>query len=177
MAAGEQTSSEYIKHHLTNLTYGRDQDGVWRLAETAQEAQEMGFYAIHLDSMGWAIGLGLIFIILFSMVAKRATTGIPGGLQNSVEMIIEFIDSNVKDTFSHTNKLIAPMASYSFYVGSSNESYGFSARRLGATASNFYWLTLFGMDPHHVYFKIVPTTDPNVTMGMSPFSILSCFVF
>ena len=38
------------------------------------------------------------------MVAKRATTGIPGGLQNSVEMIIEFIDSNVKDTFSHTNK-------------------------------------------------------------------------
>ena len=60
MAAGEQTSSEYIKHHLTNLTYGRDQDGVWRLAETAQEAQEMGFYAIHLDSMGWAIGLGCV---------------------------------------------------------------------------------------------------------------------
>ena len=74
----------------------------------------MGFYAIHLDSMGWAIGLGLIFIILFSMVAKRATTGIPGGLQNSVEMIIEFIDSNVKDTFSHTNKLIAPMALTAF---------------------------------------------------------------
>ena len=116
MAAGEQTSSEYIKHHLTNLTYGRDQDGVWRLAETAQEAQEMGFYAIHLDSMGWAIGLGLIFIILFSMVAKRATTGIPGGLQNSVEMIIEFIDSNVKDTFSHTNKLIAPMALTAFII-------------------------------------------------------------
>ena len=48
------------------------------------------------------------------MVAKRATTGIPGGLQNSVEMIIEFIDSNVKDTFSHTNKLIAPMALTAF---------------------------------------------------------------
>ena len=91
MAAGEQTSSEYIKHHLTNLTYGRDQDGVWRLAETAQEAQEMGFYAIHLDSMGWAIGLGLIFIILFSMVAKKATTGIPGGLQHSVEMILNLL--------------------------------------------------------------------------------------
>ena len=71
MAAGEQTSSEYIKHHLTNLTYGRDQDGVWRLAETAQEAQEMGFYAIHLDSMGWAIGLGLIFIILFITKTNR----------------------------------------------------------------------------------------------------------
>ncbi len=28
------------------------------------------------------------------------------------------------------------------------------------------------MDPHHVYFKIVPSTDPNVTLGMS----LSVFV-
>jgi F-type H+-transporting ATPase subunit a len=31
---------------------------------------------------------------------------------------------------------------------------------------------VFGMDPHHVYFKIVPSTDPNVTLGMS----LSVFV-
>ena len=28
------------------------------------------------------------------------------------------------------------------------------------------------MDPHHVYFKIVPSTDPNITLGMS----LSVFV-
>ena len=31
---------------------------------------------------------------------------------------------------------------------------------------------VFGMDPHHVYFKIVPSTDPNITLGMS----LSVFV-
>ena len=55
MATGVQTGSDYIKHHLTNLTFGKSDDGTWKIAETAQEAQEMGFYAIHLDSMGWSI--------------------------------------------------------------------------------------------------------------------------
>ena len=115
MATGAQTGSEYIKHHLTNLTFGKDpSDGIWKIAETAQDAQEMGFYAVHLDSMGWSIALGFIFIMLFSIVGRRATTGIPGGLQNTIEIIIEFIDSNVRDTFSHTNKLIAPMALTAF---------------------------------------------------------------
>ena len=159
MAAGVQTGSEYIKHHLTNLTFGKDPtDGVWKFAHTAQEAQDMGFYAIHVDSMGWAIGLGIIFILLFSMVARKASTGIPGGLQNAVEIIIEFIDSNVKDTFSHKNKLIAPMA-----------------------LTAFVWILLMNLmdlvpvdwvpQLFHLsgveYMKIVPTTDPNVTMGMS----------
>ena len=159
MAAGAQTGSEYIKHHLTNLTFGKDPtDGVWKFAHTAQEAQDMGFYAIHVDSMGWAIGLGIIFIMLFSMVARKASTGIPGGLQNAVEIIIEFIDSNVKDTFSHKNKLIAPMA-----------------------LTAFVWILLMNLmdlvpvdwvpQLFHLsgveYMKIVPTTDPNVTMGMS----------
>ena len=159
MAAGAQTGSEYIKHHLTNLTFGKDPtDGVWKFAHTAREAQDMGFYAIHVDSMGWAIGLGIIFIMLFSMVARKASTGIPGGLQNAVEIIIEFIDSNVKDTFSHKNKLIAPMA-----------------------LTAFVWILLMNLmdlvpvdwvpQLFHLsgveYMKIVPTTDPNVTMGMS----------
>tara|TARA_B100001996_G_scaffold216930_1_gene166775 strand:- start:2221 stop:3069 length:849 start_codon:yes stop_codon:yes gene_type:complete len=158
MAAGAQTGSEYIKHHLTNLTFGRDSDGVWRLAETAQEAQEMGFYAIHLDSMGWSIGLGLIFILLFSMVARKASAGIPSGLQNSVEIIIEFIDSNVKDTFSHKNKLIAPMALTAFvWVLLMN---------LMDLVPVDWVPKLFDLGGVH-YMKIVPTTDPNVTMGMS----------
>ena len=158
MAAGAQTGSEYIKHHLTNLTFGRDSDGIWRLAETAKEAQEMGFYAIHLDSMGWSIGLGLIFIFLFSMVARKASAGIPSGLQNGIEIIIEFIDSNVKDTFSHKNKLIAPMALTAFvWVLLMN---------LMDLVPVDWVPRLFDLGGVH-YMKIVPTTDPNVTMGMS----------
>ena len=158
MAAGAQTGSEYIKHHLTNLTFGKSGDGTWKIAETSQEAQEMGFYAIHLDSMGWSIALGFIFIMLFSIVGKRATTGVPGGLQNSVEIIIEFIDSNVKDTFSHKNKLIAPMALTAFvWVLLMN---------LMDLVPVDWVPKLFDLAGVH-YMKIVPTTDPNVTMGMS----------
>jgi F-type H+-transporting ATPase subunit a len=72
MAAEEHalTSTEYIKHHLTNMTYGKMPDGTWKLAETAEEAQQMGFTAIHLDSMGWSIGLGVIFCLFFGVLRK-----------------------------------------------------------------------------------------------------------
>ena len=66
--------------------------------------------AIHVDSMAWAIGLGLIFVVLFRTAAVKATAGVPGGLQNAVEMTMEFIDDLAESIFSHTNPLIAPMA-------------------------------------------------------------------
>ncbi len=112
MAAEEHalTSTEYIKHHLTNMTYGKMPDGSWKLAESAEEAQQMGFTAIHLDSMGWSIGLGLIFCLLFWIVAKAANSGVPGKFQSAIEVIIEFVDSSVRDTFHGKSRLIAPLA-------------------------------------------------------------------
>ena len=168
MAAGAQIGSEYIKHHLTNWTFGKDpSDGVWKIAETAQQAQEMGFYAIHLDSMGWSVALGFIFILLFGLVGRKATTGVPGGLQNSIEIVIEFIDSNVRDTFSHTNKLIAPMALTAFVWVLLMNLMDLVPVDFIPQIATYIGVHFFAMDPHHVYFKIVPTTDPNVTMGMS----------
>ena len=74
MASAEtQTSVEYIRHHLTNLTYGQYPDGTWGFAHSAEEAQAMGFWSIHVDSMAWSIGLGLVFLYLFRRAAKRAT--------------------------------------------------------------------------------------------------------
>ena len=56
-----ESSAEYIQHHLTNLTYGQLPDGSWGFAETGQQASEMGFYAIHVDSMFWSILLADLF--------------------------------------------------------------------------------------------------------------------
>ena len=55
MASSETiTSSEFIRHHLTNLTFGRHADGHWGMAHTGEEAANMGFMAVHVDSLFWS---------------------------------------------------------------------------------------------------------------------------
>ena len=110
MASDTQTSAEYIQHHLTNLTFGQLPDGSWGLAHTAEEAAAMGFNAIHVDSMFWSITTAIIFSSVFYAAARKATSGVPGGLQNFVEMIVDFIDDITSSIFHYKNTLIAPMA-------------------------------------------------------------------
>jgi len=184
MSAAVLTSGEYIRHHLTNMTYGKLPAGsycddsivleapAWTLAHCNQQIDEMGFYAIHLDSIGWAITLGMLFSFLFYRVARKATTSTaaPTGFHNFVEMLVEFVDGTVNDIFHHKNRLIAPMA-----------------------LTIFVWIFLMNlMDlvpvdwlPHaaqlisgnpHIFFKVVPTTDPNVTLGMA-FTIFGLMLF
>lgn len=166
-------STEYIKHHLTNLTYGELPAGyvrhgehgetvlteaTWTLAHNGDEAAAMGFKAIHLDSMGWSIGLGLLFCLVFRMVAKKATTGVPGGLQNFVESIVEFVDTNVRDTFHGTSALIAPLALTIF-------CWIFLMNFMDLIPVDFIPTLAQAMGLH--YMKVVPSTDPNITLGMS----------
>ena len=173
--ASEQTSSEYISHHLTNWTYGYLPGEGWKVAHTAEEAGQMGFNAIHLDSMLWSIGLGILFCAVFWMVAKKVTSGVPGKTQAAVEMIVEFVDNNVRDSYSGTSKLIAPLALTIFvWIFLMNlmdlipvDFIPGLAGQVGAA---------MGHDPHHVFFKIVPTTDPNITLGMS-FSVFALIIF
>lgn len=168
------SSTEYIKHHLTNLTYGKlpagyervEADGsthvleqdTWTLAHTGEEAGVMGFNAVHVDSLGWSVGLMLLLMVLFRTAAKKATTGIPTGFQNFIEIVIEFIDNNVKDTFHGRNKLVAPLALTVF-------TWVFMMNLMDLLPVDVVpsIVGLFGIH----YMKIVPSTDPNITFGMS----------
>jgi F-type H+-transporting ATPase subunit a len=158
MSAEAHSSGEYIKHHLQNLTYGQHADGTWGVAHSAAEAKAMGFWAINLDSMGFAIGLGLLFLFIFRMAAKKATTGVPSGLQNFVEMVVEFIDTSVRGSFSHKNALVAPLAMTVFI-------WVFLMNAMDLLPVD--WLPFAATTSGIPFMKVVPSTDPNVTFGLS----------
>ncbi len=158
MASGTESSADYIRHHLTNLVFGQHPDGTWGLAQSAEEAQAMGFWSINVDSMLWSLGLGVLFVLLFRSAAKRATSGVPGGLQNFVEMVVEFVDDNVRSIFTYRNEMIGPLALTVFV-------WVFLMNLMDLIPVD--WIPgLAGLAGVH-YMKIVPTTDPNITLGMA----------
>ena len=159
MSAGETiTPSEYIGHHLTNLVFGRFPDGHWGLAHSAEEAQSFGFWAIHLDTMFWSLVLGALFSFFFWKAAKNATAGVPGKLQNFVEMLVEFVDNAVKGSFTARNALVAPLALTIFvWVFLMNLMDLVPVDLIPRIAG---WLGI-----HHM--KVVPSTDPNVTFALA----------
>ncbi len=171
MAGATQTISEYIIHHLTNLTYGKlpagferedgtvvGEAGQWVMAHGGTEAAAMGFNAIHIDSMFWSITLGIVFCWLFRKVAKKAEAGVPSKAVNAAEMVVEFVDNTVRDTFHGHNKMVAPLALTIF---------------VWVFLMNLMDLLPVDLVPHLLslagvgYQKVVPTTDPNITMGMA----------
>ncbi|SDH24869.1 F-type H+-transporting ATPase subunit a [Pseudomonas flavescens] len=169
MAAAE-TASGYIQHHLQNLTYGQHPVNGWGFAHTAEEAKEMGFWAFHLDTLGISVVLGLIFILLFKAAASRATSGQPGGLQNFVEVLVEFVDGSVKDTFHGRNALIAPLALTIFV-------WIFLMNLMDLVPVD--WIPVAAAKiagDEHLFFRAVPTTDPNATLGMA-LSVFALIIF
>jgi F-type H+-transporting ATPase subunit a len=170
MSAEAHSSTEYIKHHLQNLTYGQlpagyqrgdgevIQKSTWTLAHTAQEAKDMGFMAINVDTMGFSIVLGALFLFFFRLAAKSAASGVPTGLQNFVEWVVEFVDSSVKGSFTARNPMVAPLALTIFI-------WIFLMNLMDLVPID--WLpgvaTLLGLP----FMKVVPSTDPNATFGMS----------
>jgi F-type H+-transporting ATPase subunit a len=167
MSGETLSSSEYIKHHLQNLTYGQLPDGTWGLAQTPEQAKEMGFWALHLDTLGFSFGLGILFLFFFHLAARRASTGIPAGLQNFVEWIVEFIDGAVRGSFTGRNPMVAPLALTIF---------------IWVFLMNFMDLLAIDHAPQlaHAaglpFLKVVPTTDPNATFGMA-FGVFALIIF
>ena len=138
MATGSAT--DYIVHHLTNLTVGE------------------GFWTFHLDTLFFSVALGLTLLVLFRLAAVRATSGVPGGLQNFVETLVEFVDRQVKDTFHGQSALIAPLALTIFcwvFLWNAMDLVPVDALPEPAKA--------LGVP----YLRVVPSTDLNATFGLS----------
>lgn len=171
-SGGELTAEGYIQHHLTNLTFGQFNDshvrvqqglvdaGSWGIAQSAEEASKMGFWAINVDSMFWSILLGLIFLFVFGRAARQATAGVPSGLLNFVEAIVDFVDDLVRGTFQHAgNRLVAPMALTIFI-------WVFFMNLMDLVPVD--WIPFVAEELLHIPFmKVVPSTDPNVTLGLA----------
>lgn len=136
----ELTSTEYINHHLTHWSVGS------------------GFWTIHLDTMLFSWGLGLVFLSVAYFVVRRATSGVPNTWQNFIEMLLEMVAKQVTDSYHGKSKLIAPLALTIFvWVFLMNSMDLLPVDLLPRIAH------LLGIH----YFRAVPTADPNVTLGMS----------
>ena len=149
---GPETSSEYISHHLQNLQVCQV-DGSWVWNQCAGNPM-----AINVDSMFWSVFLGIIFIWSFRRAAKKSSSGKPSRFQAFVEIIVEFVDTSVKDTFHGKSKLIAPLGLTIFV-------WVFLMNLMDLVPVD--WIPelskLLGIE----YMKVVPSTDVNITFGMS----------
>ena len=150
---GARSSSEYISHHLQNLQVCKSESGEWVWNQCAGNPA-----AINVDSMFWSVLLGLIFVVLFRNVAKKASVAKPSKFQLVVEVIVEFVDSAVKDTFHGTSRLIAPLGLTIFV-------WVFLMNLMDLIPVD--WIPLGAEKIGIPYMKVVPTTDVNVTFGMS----------
>mgnify|MGYP001817338663 FL=1 len=149
---GEQTSGEYISHHLQNLQVCKV-DGEWVWNQCAGNPM-----ALNVDSMFWSLFLGLLFIWIFGSAARKASTKTPSKFVTAIEMIVEVIDSSVKDAFHGKSKLIAPLALTVFiWVFFMNVMDLFPVD----------WIPMAAAAAGIPYMKVVPTTDVNITFGMS----------
>ena len=157
----------YIKHHLTNLVYGKHPENGWGFAENAEEIAAMKFMAINVDSMFWSLALGVLFCTVFRIVAKRATSGVPKGTQNAIEMIVDFIDDTTSSIFQHRNTLIAPMALTIFV-------WVFLMNLMDLVPVD--WIPKAAEVSGIPYMKVVASTDPNITLGMA-FAVFLLIIF
>ncbi|MFD2179084.1 F0F1 ATP synthase subunit A [Veronia pacifica] len=156
-ASGDALTSEsYIQHHLQHLS--TDKLGL---------VEPGSFWTLNIDSLFFSVLLGFGFLWLFRSVAKKATTGVPGKLQCAVEILVEFVDENVRDTFQGKNPLIAPLALTIFV-------WIFLMNLMDLVPIDFlpYPAELAGIP----YLKVVPSADVNITMGMA-ISVFALMVY
>jgi len=149
------SAGEYIGHHLTHLQ-NRPMGGI------------VDFTVFNMDSLFWAISLGVVGCLVMWVAARRATSGVPGRLQAAVELLVEMVDAQAKSIVhnAESRKFVAPLALTVFiWIFMMN-----AMDLLPVDLLPMLWQVLFvanGGDAHHAYMRVVPTADLSSAMGLS----------
>ncbi len=143
--ASEQalTPTNYIQHHLKNLTV---------------QVQDGGFWALHVDTIVTSVLMGLLIVFAFWLATRKATSGVPGKWQAFVEICLEFVDKQARDTYHGPSKLVTPIAITLFF-------WILMMNMLKMIPADFIAKPLELVGVH--YWKPVPTADVNATLGLS----------
>ncbi len=137
------TTGDYIRHHLTHVEIGN------------------GFWTFNVDTLAVSIILGAFALICFYFIAKNSTASAPSGIQNFIELIFDFVDGQVRDTYHGKSKLVAPLALTIFV-------WVFLMNLMDLIPVDFFYVLGSLIGNHFLQdIKIVPTTDPNLTLAMS----------
>ena len=163
MAAAEHaagsgpTAGEYIIHHLTHL-------------QNKKQTDIVDFSVFNLDSIFFAVLVGVIGSFFLWRAAKSATAGVPGRFQAAVEMLVEMVDNQAKGIVHNatSRKLVAPLALTVFVW------------IILMNAMDFLPVDLLpkvgeSLGIHNL--RVVPTADLSVTMGLSLSVLLICLFY
>ena len=142
-AEAELTPTSYIQHHLKNLTHS---------------VGEGSFWTLNVDTFVTALLMGLLMVVLFWLATRKATAGVPGKWQAFVEIMLEFVDKQARDTYHGTSKLVTPIAITLFF-------WILLMNLIKMVPADFIAKPLEWVGIH--YWKPVPTADVNATLGMS----------
>lgn len=148
---GSESPTEYIFHHLTHLKVGE------------------GFWTVHIDTLLMSSMLAAaVAAFLFVGVRRGNAAGAPVGLRNFVEIIYEFIDSQVSDIY-HGNRafLVALSLSLFTWIAAMNSLDLLPVDLPGSIAA------MFGAG----YFRVLPTADLNGTIAMALVILALIIVF
>jgi F-type H+-transporting ATPase subunit a len=117
-----------------------------------------GFWTVHLDSVLFTATLAASFAAVFIVVARRATSGVPGRLQAAVEILVEMVDATVKETFHGSSELVAPLAITIFVLV-------FLMNLLDLLPVDL--LPFAAQKAGIGHLRVVSTADINTTLGMA----------
>ncbi|AKC60187.1 F0F1 ATP synthase subunit A [Blochmannia endosymbiont of Camponotus (Colobopsis) obliquus] len=150
------TVGRYISHHLKNFQL--DLCG-FHIIHTDPVRP---YWVLNIDSIFFSLLLGGVFLLIFSYVGKYATDGVPNKLQALIELVIDFVDNNVKEIFgsiTHTHKFLTPLSITIFiWILFMNMMDLLPIDLLPVMAQKIFGISLL---------RTVPSTDVNVTFGMS----------